>query len=253
MSLTLVRTGGSSLLEIPLVDPFKCSRARLSVRVKPFNAELLPISKGVAELHKLLIIGRNAVHGQAYNVAMAWNSLRRIGEYWKTFGLESEAQYLAYFNLPEGPILARLTILVETFDRTTFMLAGESALHYLVEAVKRYQKNPKEARKDYQYIFDNYCAAHSGFERCAFYQVVCGYIEVKYEVPAAKLAELTLEVWRERQRKPANTRSGERGSVRALKERLLQFQLYAAALEEVIETKLGRGSLPKKPDILQNL
>lgn len=253
MSLTLVRTGGSSLLEIPLVDPLKCIKAKLSVRAKPFNDELLPISKGVAELHKLLITGRNGVHGQAYNVAMAWNSLRRIGEYWKAFSLESEAQYLAYFNLPEGPILARLTVLVETFDRTTFMLAGESALHYLVEAVKRYQKNPKERREDYQSIFDSYCAAHSGFERCAFYEAVRGYVEVKYEVPAAKLAGVSLEVWRIEHQRKISTSTGERGSVRALKERLRQFQLYAAALEEVIETKLGKASLPKKPDILQNL
>lgn len=246
MQQRLVRNSGPSLLRIPLIDPLKQQPAKLSIRKNTWEEELGTLPKGVAQVHQLVLASRNGLHGQAYNLVLAWNRLRQEKEYWLAFGLGSEGEYLAHFSLPEGPMLGRLTVLAQLFDRTTIMLVGQGPLHFLVECVRGFQADSEERRNDYQAIFSEYCSVQTSFDRDAFCELIRLYLGRKYGIAPARESSSSLsELSRQSSKKPAR--------IALLGEQYSQLLSYAKALEQVIESRLGKRYLPKRPAYLRNL
>ena len=107
---------------IPLKDPRTSRKIRLRLRRMEFAKEIESLPTNLKDLHKVLLGGRRDRNDSVYRMVSAWNRMRPCTDYWEEFGFQSEAEYLAYFGLPDGTTLAHWTVVVTLFDRATFVL-----------------------------------------------------------------------------------------------------------------------------------
>lgn len=265
---------------IRLVHPDTGEKVRLQLRKMAFSKELSNLPSDMLKVHELLIEQRSNRNANTYNMVAAWSKLRVHDQYWTTFKFSSEAEYLAYYGLPDGTTLAAWTVIVSLFDKATFVLLGDEVLSYMMRAVGEYQKNIEERKKDYQSIFDLYCDAHDTFDKTVFYNKIRQFVAQKYEEPSAKAADISPEQWRRQRSANARGTSLRRRVVDVdgakqspdsapikqefeyereipcvfCKEKLAiieAWECYAEELETVIRKHLGREKLPKKPQLLR--
>ncbi|GEM_PF-6670006 len=254
---------------IPLNDGK--GKIRLKLRKTSLQKELDELPSDSKSLIELLIQSRARVNGGIYEVVTIWNKLRRQDQYWRPFGFHSEPQFLAHFGLPDGSMLATWTIMVEIFDRATFILLGDATLLFLTKWVSQYQADLAEKKRDFEAIFDRYCRERNDFDRSAFYQIVQTYVEDRYEKPLAKSAGMTHEKWLQNRRKPRIGGSKKPSHTEGLCEPLSSnqelmlhshdkycgqcarkatliklFVDYTNQLEYIIRERLSEGSLPER-------
>lgn len=266
---------------IRLVDPDSGEKVRLNLRQMAFKKELSGLPKDMLKVHELLVAHRSERNTNTYAMVAAWNKLRVHDHYWTTFGYLSESDYLAYYGLPDGTTLAAWTVMVNLFDRPTFILLGDEVLSYMMRTIGEYQEDSEERKSDYQAIFDRYCDGHDYFDKPVFYDVIRRFVVQKYEEPRAQAEAVSLEEYRRKRqldmRGTALRRSvvdvGVRGSgadgdgprmeqdfsykrelCPSCKEKLAlieAWQHYAEELETVIRKHLGRQKLPVKPKLIK--
>jgi hypothetical protein len=118
-----------------------------------------------------------------YNVVAGWCRLKRYENYWRSFHFDSEFAFLDYYGFPEEATLRQLEVIVNLFDRPTFILLGEKILSNLLLRVSKYQQDVDEKKRDYQAIFDRYCKNHEAFDKTTFNLTMRNYLEAKYAKP----------------------------------------------------------------------
>lgn len=264
---------------IPLTDPESGEKVKLRLRQMSFQRELSTLPKDLLELHNLLVIRRTGRNEDTYMLVMTWNKLRVYDRFWTSFKFQSEAEYLAYYDLPDGTTLASLTVMVGLFEKATFMLLGETVLNFMIRLVGEYQEDTDARKKDYQAIFDHYCKFNDSFDKTTFYRVVREYIAKTYEKPKAEEAGTTREAWvrkkeafrsgtvKQRTTRPAPEKQTygpkiERdfewhkrdcpacvSKITIIKDALR----YMKKLEELIQDRIGKESVPERPLSLRNL
>ena len=264
---------------IALVDPESGEKVKLHLRTMTFQREVSLLPKDLLELHNLFVTRRTGRNEDVYMLVMTWNKLRAYARFWTSFKFQSEAEYLAYYDLPDGTTLGSLTVMVELFDKPTFTLLGETVLNFMIRLVGEYQDDTDVRKKDYQSIFDRYCKFNENFDKTTFYGAVRHYVTEKYEKPKAEEAGVTREQWvrqkkaflfgtsRQRVTHPAPEKQtfGPRverdfewqkrecsacvSKITIIKDALRHIK----KLEEVIQKQLGKDGVPKRPLILQNL
>lgn len=182
---------------IPLIHPDTGEKIKLSLRRMTFQREIssLDLPVDVVKIHHMMIHSRTNQYKEVYNMITYWYKLKVDPLYYQGFGFGNEDEYLAYYNLPCGRTLAALEVIVQLFDKATFILVGDQVLDFMMRMVSKYQNNPDEKKKDYQAIFDAYCSFYDGFEKTAFYDRVKRFVIEKYEMPLAAAQGLTHEQW----------------------------------------------------------
>ncbi|HLD63810.1 MAG: hypothetical protein A3C11_01185 [Candidatus Sungbacteria bacterium RIFCSPHIGHO2_02_FULL_49_12] len=157
-------------------------KLRLQLRMMSFRQELSSLPQDAAELHKMLITARGKKNETIYQMVLIWNKLAsKHKNYWTAMHFASEPEYLAYYGLPDGNTLAQWTVMVNLFNRTTFVLLGDEALSFMMHAVGEFQTNAEMRKKDYGEIFDHYCREHESFDKTAFYDVVWKFVQNRYK------------------------------------------------------------------------
>jgi hypothetical protein len=264
---------------IPLLDPDTGKKVKLKLRHMSFARELDSLPSELLKIHQLLIESRASLNQNTYLMVAAWNKLRIYDHYWTSFKFGSEDEYLAYYGLADGTTLAGWTIMVSLFDRSTFVLLGDEVLSFMMRSVGEYQPDTDERKKDYQKIFDLYCAMRDSFDKSTFYRTVRDYVLQKYEKALASEAGLPVEKWQQ-QRSIQSKGSRKRRQVVAAAskqtfgphlasdfvwqsevcsycvakaEAIKLFQEYVGELEKIVSTKLGRRYLPKKPEKIKSI
>jgi len=266
---------------IPFVDPETGKKIQLHLRRMDFRREVDVLPADFKELQELMLKYRGRENEDRYMLVLVWNKLKKSDRYWQVFKFNSEAEYLAYYDLPDGTTLGMWSLMVELFDKPTFCLLGDQVLSFMIRLVGEYQTDTDERKKDYRAIFDRYCEHYDAFDKSSFYDLIRRYVEEKYVIPQAKAAGMSWKEWhRKRQDERVKTRSTKRRTTReapkdqkvdpkigrdfdwrteqcsscVLKiEIIAAFQEYTSQLEELIRERLGEGVLPKRPKILMNL
>lgn len=253
----------------PLI-PLKDTKGQVKLRLRraDLQKELDKLPSDTKSLVELLIQSRDRVNYGIYETVTIWNKLRLTENYWRTFNFNSEPMFLAHYGLPDGTLLATWTVLVELFDRATFIMLGDATLLFMMRWVSQYQSDFEKRREDFQAIFERYCRERNDFDRNTFYSVVQMYVAEKYEKPLARTAGLSHEKWLQ-----TKGRMGKKGpkkpraagpdresielelvtphgnqcrhcTVRATIIR--QFLSYTQQLEYIIREKLSSDVLPSK-------
>lgn len=265
-----------------LVDPDSGEKIRLQLRTMAFAKELRGLPSDMLKVHELLIVQRSERNANTYAMVAAWNKLRVHDRYWTTFHFTSEAEYLAYYGLPDGTTLAAWTVMVNLFDKPTFVLLGDEILSYMMRTVGEYQENTDERKNDYQTIFDRYCDLNDTFDKTAFYDMIRRYVVEKYEEPRAKAESISLEEYRKKRQADARGTTLRRQVVdvgikgpdahdngprveqdfawkrelcAACRDKLAiieAWQHYAEELEALIRKKMPRQRLPAKPRLIKD-
>lgn len=155
-------------------------KLKLQLRHMSFSREIAALPSDLLQLHKILMKHRSNRNVDLYMIVSVWNKMRVYERFWESFKFSSEAEFFAYYDLPDGATLGRWTVLVELFDKTTFVLLGETVLLFMTELITKYQEDTDIRKKDYDAIFENYCKDHDSFDRTSFYRVVRHYVEEKY-------------------------------------------------------------------------
>lgn len=262
---------------IPLADPQTGKKIKLQLRVMSFHVELDKLPADMLEVHKVFTSARAPRNEGTYVMVSAWKKLSRHERYWATFKFQTEAEYLAYYDLPDGATLGRWYVLVSLFDRATFVLLGPDVLYFMTQVVMEYQADTDARKKDYRAIFDRYCRLCDSFDKTAFYKVVRGYVEEKYQrqqAGAAKAREngRDRELFRPGKQKERVITAAPRGQKVgptiefdfAWKERrcpscvakievIKSFQEHTLLLEGIIRKKLGSKHVPQRPTVLKDL
>jgi hypothetical protein len=249
---------------IPLKD--KGNKIRLRLRRTSLERELDELPSDLKSLVELLIQSRARVNSGIYETVAIWNKLRNYEKYWQQFQFNSEAQFLAHFCLPDGSLLASWTVMIQLFDRATFVLLGDEVLLYMMRWVSQYQTGADERRKDYEIIFDRYCKRYDSFNKLAFYDVVRRYFAERYEKQLAKEAGVSHEKWLKQRAKKAHRNKNKTDSQKDIilvgdkcascstKETIINHLLkYAYELEHIIKERLNEEVLPKKDECLSSL
>jgi hypothetical protein len=244
-----------------------------------FSREIEDLPIDMLKLHEMITEKRLAGNEIIYDTVAAWNKLRKYERYWTSFKFSSEDEYLAYYDLPDGVTLASWTVMVNFFDKSTFLLLGSEVLSFMMRSVGEYQNNTDERKKDYQAIFDKYCDTRDDFDKTDFYKTVRHYVGMKYERPLAKQAGLSHEDWQrqqsvrsngERKRREVVTVSTkqefgpkidhdfswkhERCSLCQAKIEIIEaYKEYVSKLELVVSKNLGKQHLPYRPGALKNI
>lgn len=172
---------------IPLL-PVGQSKLRLRLRKMHFAKELDELPTDLKKLHLLLLKNRNQRTETIYFMVSAWNKLTSLDPApWPQLGFRNEREYLAYYDLPDGVTLAGWTIMVQLFDKPTFLFLGTEVLNFMMRWVGQYQGSSDKRKRDYQEIFDLYSNAHpDGFDKESFYKCVREFVEEKYIKAAPK-------------------------------------------------------------------
>jgi len=258
---------------IPLIDIATRKKVALHLRTMSFRREIGALPADMRELHALLIEYRNKGNENTYMVVSAWNKLGIYEEFWKPFKFQTEAEYLAYYGLPDGATLAGWTVMVNLFDKATFVLLGDVVLSFMMRMVGQYQSDTDARKRDYQEIFDRYCRAHEAFDKTTFYDLIQRYVVEVYEKPKAQEAGMSREQWLRDQQLQRREKTRRRvikdaPNVQTFGPKIAQdfdwqdeqcpyclskitvikaFQEYAHALEETIRKNLGPEYLPARP------
>lgn len=264
---------------IPLVDPDSGEKIKLRLRTMAFRQEIASLPADMLQLQELVIKYRGGQNENIYMLVSAWNKLRVYEKFWETFRFRSEEEYLAYYGLPDSATLKGWTVMVELFNKATFVLLGDEVLDYMIRSVGRYQPDTDARKKDYQAIFDRYCGLCDAFDKTAFYDQIRRYVEEQYEAPAAKQAGMKLDEFRRKsvvqrtgktarriiQEAPKGQKFGptithdfdwkeERCPYCVSKLTIIgAFQEHTLLLEGIIRKKLGSKHVPQRPAALKNL
>lgn len=268
---------------IRLVDLESGQKIRLQLRKMAFANELRDLPSDMLKVHELLIEQRANRNANTYAMVAAWNKLRVHDHYWTTFHFTSESEYLAYYGLPDGATLAAWTVMVNLFDKATFIILGDEILSYMMRTVGEYQEDTEERKKDYQKIFDRYCDERETFDKTAFYDTIRRYVVQKYEEPRAQAEQVSIEEWRRKRQTNARGTAlrrqvvvvgikgpdadGNRPRVEqdfawkremcaACRDKLAvieAYEQYVIELEALIHNKLPRQRLPNKPDLIKEI
>jgi hypothetical protein len=261
-------------------------KIKLRLRSASFEREIAHLPADLQELRKLMIDVRKNQQENIYMAVAVWSKLRQYDRYWVTFGFSSEAVFLISYDLPEGGTLAAWYLMVTCFDKDTFCLLGDTVLRFMMRGVAGYQTDASLQKRDYQAIFDKYCAVYDGFDKEAFCSSIQLYLEDTYVKPELEKQQITREEWarqnaQERKQKLVHTNQRftattsirkMRGSNDAdtqepgfqLTERkcptcirnaeLLKAALkYIADLQKVIHKRVGKSAVPDKPKLLADL
>lgn len=264
---------------IPLIDPETGEKIKLCLRRMSFAREIATLPVDMLKVHEIIIKQRATRNESVYMMVAAWKKLHVYHKYWTSFKFASEEEYLAYYGLPDGMTLAGWTVMVNLFDKATFVLLGDEVLSFMMRVVGEYQNDTDERKKDYQGIFDNYCSGRDSFDKAAFYRTAQHYVSKKYEEPLAKKEGVTREVWRKKKlvhsigvrRRREITEAPEKQTYgprvehdfswkreqcphcREKLEVVKAYQKYVAQLERTIVEKLGKQHLPKRPEELKKI
>ncbi|MBI3305473.1 hypothetical protein HYZ80_04085 [Candidatus Parcubacteria bacterium] len=263
---------------VPLADPETGKKIKLQLRVMSFHVELDKLPASMLEVHKIFTSSRTNKNAETYKMVSAWQKLSRHERYWTTFQFQTEAEYLVYYDLPDGATLGRWYVLVSLFDRATFVLLGPDVLYFMTQVVMEYQSDTDTRKNDYQAIFDQYCRVHDSFDKAAFYKVMRGYVEEKYPKRQAGTAgegrengrgRDVLRPGRQKERVVTHAPKGQKVGPTiefdfAWKERrcpscaakitvIKAFQEHALLLEGIIRKKLGSKHVPQRPAVLKDL
>lgn len=264
---------------IPLIDITTRKKVTLRLRTMSFRREIGALPADMRELHELLIQYRNKGNENTYMVVSVWNKLRIYEDFWKPFRFQSESEYLAYYGLPDGATLAGWTVMVNLFDKPTFVLLGDVVLSFMMRMVGQYQSDTDARKRDYQAIFDRYCRAHDAFDKTTFYDLIQRYVVETYEKPRAEEAGQTREQWLRNQQLQRREKTRRRvikeaPNVQTFGPKITQdfdwqdeqcpyclskittitaFQEYTRTLEEIIRQRLGPEYLPERPAALSGL
>jgi len=259
VSVTAVISRQSQRPVIRLKD--KDKKVRLRLRQSSFQVELNKLPESTRPLVELLIQSRTRTNGSIYETVVIWNKLRTHDRYWKSFDFASEAQFLAHYGLPDGLMLASWTVMINLFDRATFVLLGEDVLLYMMRWVTQFQSNASERRKDFENIFNRYCRQHDSFDKMSFFDTIRLYTAERY--PSSDTAKPLLGTGRGRRGKSKKAYAlamrelffqNEKCSLCSSHKTLIkQFVSYIQQLECIVREKLGEDMLPKKGDDLQEL
>ncbi|MEK7559851.1 MAG: hypothetical protein AAB522_00930 [Patescibacteria group bacterium] len=263
---------------IPLTDE-KGRKVKFRLRRMSFAREIDNLPTDMLKLHKMITERRLAGNGIIYDTVAVWNKLRRYERYWTSFKFSSEDEYLAYYDLPDGVTLAGWTVMVNFFDKPTFLLLGSEVLSFMMRSVGQYQTNTDERKKDYQEIFDKYCGTREDFDKTDFYKIVRHYVDVKYERPLAQEAGLSHQDWQRQQSVRSNGERKRREvtvvdtkqefgpkithdfswkhekctQCMAKLEVFKAYEEYIEKLETALSEKIGRQHLPQRPEMIKNL
>ena len=251
----------------------------LRLRVMSFAKEIIDLPADMLEIHGLLVQKRANQNENTYMMVAAWNKLRVYEKYWTSFDFTSEGEYLAYYDLPDGTTLAGRTVMVNLFDRETFILLGDEVLSFMLRSVGQYQPDTDERKKDYQSIFDSYCAARDSFDKTDFYITVRNYVKRKYELPMAKNMGMTHEEWTKqgvtkqngttKRRKVVKTEAKQNfgpvlthdfawdektcSSCSEKSQIISVMSAHLEKLEAIITDNLGDNKLPERPKEIKDL
>ena len=264
---------------IPLIDIETRKKVKLRLRTMSFRREIGSLPSDMRELHELLVEYRNKEHESTYMMVSVWNKLRIYEDFWKPFKFQNEAEYLAYYGLPDGATLAGWTVMVNLFDKPTFVLLGDAVLSFMMRMIGQHQPDTDARKRDYQEIFDRYCKVHDAFDKATFYDLIRRYITEAYENPRAQEAGMNREQWlrdREMQRREKTHRRviKDAPNVQTFGPKIAHdfewqeeqcpycvskittikaFQEYTRLLEDIIQMKLGPDRLPQRPAALIGL
>jgi hypothetical protein len=279
-SVGVVATQGMRRPSILLKDGKK-NKIRLRLRKMSFERELNELPTDLKALVELLIQSRSRANGTVYETVTIWNKVRRYEKYWTLFipSFNSEAHFLSNYLLPDGATLGRWTVMVELFDKTTFILLGEEVLLRMMEMVGQYQSGTDERKRDYEIIFGRYCREHDAFDRVAFNAIVRNYVIERYEKQLAKAAGVSHQIYLKEIAKQSRDKSAHRSTVKASEKQVVpptvqrdfnwkqdecsycstkteiiqSFIAYTRKLEDIIRKDSGDERLPLKPENLQSL
>ncbi len=264
---------------IKLIDPDTGEKIKLRLRRMSFAREIASLPSDLLKLHEMMARYHSSQNENRYMVVSVWNKMRVFQRFWESFKFSTEAGYLAYYDLPDGATLAGWTIMVNLFDKATFMLLGDQVLSFMIHLVGRYQNDTDKRKKDYQAIFDRYCKINDSFDKTTFYRAVREHVEETYEKKEAEDNGMSQAEWR---RKKETFRPGTRKR-RFTKETLRQQKhdphiekdfdwkeeqcsscvskikiikealRYIGKLEQLITEKVGPEAVPERPLALQGL
>lgn len=284
-TITIV-TKGEDSAGLALVDKDgKPKKLKLQIRQLEFEVELarqnLPrdtesLLRFALEQRRQRILGK-------YNLACVWVRLKKDGsEFWKPFGYSSLDGLLVGLELPMGATLARWEVLVNFFDKETFLLAGDNALAYMVHFIRQHQSDKERYLKDFQAIFDAYSAKYASFNKARFREIVHWYVNRHYVKQKGRASENPYS--KPKTVFPSDRRSSDLratnqafyrqdhgeaqddlqfykhscANCRERDERLKQrderdeaARLYIVRLEEIIRINLGPKAVPTRPKILE--
>lgn len=183
---------------IPLVDPDTGEKIKLRLRRMSFAREISSLSSDMLELHELIIVGRKSRNESVYMIVAAWNKIRSYEKYWQSFNFTSEPEYLAYYGLPDGTTLAGWTVMVNLFDKPTFVLLGEQVLAFMMRLIGYYEKDFDNRKRAYQAVFDSYCSINDSFDKNSFFDILRQFVRKNYEESLAQRQGTTVEQFRAR-------------------------------------------------------
>jgi hypothetical protein len=254
---------------------------RLRLRKVSFLRELEELPSNQKALVELLVQSQARINGGIYETVVIWSKLNQYDKYWTNFEprFSTEAQFLAHYNLPDGAMLHHWKVMVEVFDKATFILLGENAMMYMMRQIDQYQDNVDEKKRDYAAILATYSRTHDNFDRLAFFDGVRRYVIEKYEKPQAKAAGVQHKVWLQQKAKQANGKATRVKVVDAPKGQTVQprvqsdfawkqdechycsvktdiirdFIRYTQQLEAFAKAHAGEDQLPEKPESLKSL
>lgn len=263
---------------IPLVDVKTGEKIKLRLRRMTFERELSSLPSDMLELQELMVKYRGDQNENRYMLVMVYSKLKIHDRFWTTFKFHSEAEYLAYYDLPDGSTLAGWLVMVQLFDKETYKLLGDQILNFMIHLIGKYQSDTDQRKKDYQAIFDRYCKVNESFDKTTFYETVRNYVEETYVKPAAKAQGMSQQEWRRKKeaftpgrrkrrftRQASNQTFGPKvekdfswaeehcsscvSKITIIKEALR----YIGKLERIVTEKVGPEAVPQRPQALIDL
>lgn len=264
---------------IPLVDLDTGEKIKLRLRRMSFRREISSLPSDMLQLHELLISRRGERNAAIYNMVACYEKLRVYPDFWTTFQFSSESEYLAYYALPDGRTLAAWLVMVNLFEKATFILLGDDVLSYMLRAVGQHEESPDGRKKAYQEIFNRYCSLYDSFDKTAFFDVMRRFVQETYEQPQAEAAGLKHEEWTRLQHQRRTGVTVRREIVPTEEKQqfgpkiqqdfkwnarncpycvskntiILDFQRYTDQLEQIISENLGHERIPERPLAIRDL
>lgn len=252
---------------------------KLQLRRMTFAREISALPVDLLELHTILMQHRGRHNEDIYMFVSVWNKMHVYQRFYESFKFSSEAEFLVYYDLPDGTTLARWTVLVELFDKQTFILLGDTVLLFMTQLVSIKQEDTDLRKKDYQAIFDQYCKGNDNFDKTSFYRTVRHYVEEKYEKLEREQEGMTQEEWRKKKETSKTGTSWRRGTKPAPEsqsygpkvsrdftwkqeqcsvcrehiKREEEMLKHIGKLEALIERRLGKHAVPERPASIRGL
>ncbi len=274
MITALAERYGDDQVGVVLADTPIKAKLHLSLRFVKFETEMqrMSLPNDIKTLLEALLEEREKELEHKYQMVFIFSQLQQKGSFWQDFNYNSIDELLASLDLPNGKTLGMWEILVRLFDKETFMLVGDEALSYMTFQISQHQKNDVDQRKrDYQAIFDAYCASYTVFDKPTFYKTVNRYVNKHYVMKVvSKFDDKDIDKTPTKNEPPGvrrvriirpikegvaqsieprlkNDFAIETNQCKGCRERdtkLNELQEYSLALEQIIIEKIGESSLP---------